>query len=352
MAATPAGSRADGARVTEELRKLEFAGVSGPVAFTEQGDRRDPQFSIVNYQRFDDGYRWVDVGKTGIEVGSARFGPKGIRGVCFAGVGCGLSSAPDDSPPVPPDRIAAWVPTVLVLLCFGFLVSFWLYRRKKIASSRKTKAILVAKEAELDDFRNSVVGMCTAEAQYVPKLADAGASGDAGTGADRARWCWRETAGCMDQWDDEMIEGDRLGRWIKYDESSNEVLELAHQEQGQAGRCAPNAGYVVDFGAMVQTKDATGFQREVARVKCEAREEALDLSVIRVGEGCPEEITKEPQMVLVPGDIVQVSKKRDDGWAYGSKLHQNDEPLGRRLVQLTLADQDRLDDHGDVDGNI
>jgi len=56
-------------------------------------------------------------------------------------------------------------------------------------------------------------------------------------------------------------------------------------------------------------------------------------------------------MVLVPGDIVQISKKRKDGWAYGSKLHLQDEPLGRRLVQLTLARQDRLQDNHDGDND-
>lgn len=45
-------------------------------------------------------------------------------------------------------------------------------------------------------------------------------------------------------------------------------------------------------------------------------------------------------MILIPGDIVQISKKRDDGWAYGSKLHLEDEPLGRRLVQLAHTSQD------------
>ena len=49
-------------------------------------------------------------------------------------------------------------------------------------------------------------------------------------------------------------------------------------------------------------------------------------------------------MILVPGDIVQISKKRDDGWAYGSKLHQADEPLGRRLVLLAFSGSD-----GDVE---
>merc|ERR1719162_1161700 len=89
---------------------------------------------------------------------------------------------------------------------------------------------------------------------------------------------------------------------------------------------------------MVQTKDATKFQREVKRVKVAMQNQAFNISSF-LG-ACPITIAKEPQMILIPGDIVQISKKRDDGWAYGSKLHLEDEPLGRRLVQLAHASQD------------
>ena len=438
LAATPVDRRDDGLRVAVTLRKLDFAGVSGRIRFTMQGDRRDPQYSILNFQNIGDGhhyqsnyapthtpaptpappfasesptetpietashtklatdYRWVDVGSTGATLGSASFGPKGIQGVCFAGVGCGLDSAPDDSPPVPTDPVAIWVPVVIGLLCSAFLLSFWLYRRKKIKASRKSKAILAAKESELNDFRNSVVDMCTAEEQYIPKLADmdysngifpksadtdngngikqattsarwsisASAGTDNGNGTKQVttntRWCWRETDGYMHRWDDKMIEGHPSDCWVKYDDYSNNVLELAYRALGNVGQCIPRTGYTVDFSTMsktnddtmffVQTKDDTKFQREVKRIRPPITKKRDDISMIRVGKGRPKEIAKEPQMILVPGDIVQISKKRDDGWAYGSKLHQEDEPLGRRLVLLALSGKDYPSDgDGDVE---
>lgn len=343
LAATPPGLRRDGAAVTAALRRLEFRGVTGPVSFTNLGDRRNPQFSILNFQRFPDGHKWVNVGTAGTGAGTATFGPSGIRGVCFAGVGCGLDAAPNDSPPPPVDRIETWVPVVISLLIIGFAGGFYLYRRKKIIASRKAKAIIAAKEGELNDFRNSVVDMCTAEEQYVPKITnDARMSMSKAAQARSARWCWRETEGFMGNWGHEEIEGNPSDRWVRYDDSSNQALELAYEEQGRVGQCTPIPGYVVDFSTMIQTKATTNFQREVKRVEVFASEEtALDLSNIVVAKGRPSDIAKEePHMVLVPGDIVQITKKRTDGWAYGSKLHLEDEPLCRRLVQLTLSSQD------------
>jgi hypothetical protein len=34
-------------------------------------------------------------------------------------------------------------------------------------------------------------------------------------------------------------------------------------------------------------------------------------------------LRSEPQMVLVEGDIIQISKQRDDGWAFGTKVKQS-----------------------------
>ncbi len=342
LARTPVNLRRDGARISKELRSLEFAGVSGFVSFTEEGDRKNPQFSILNYQQTDNGYSWVDVGATGTNPGSARFGPGGIQKVCFAGVGCGKNSAPDDLPPIPPDPHEIWIPIVLPLLIAGFGASFYMYRRKKNMASRLQKAKIAQQEAELDGFRNSVVDMCTAEQQYVPKITETGRNSNGMVQVKSAQWCWRETVGFMDDWDDKDVEGNRADCWVKYDDAANQTLELAYQEQGQVGKCVPKAGYSVDFVSMIQTKVKTKFEREVKRVQVATQEQALDLGQIFVANGIPTKIAKEPQLVLVPGDIIQISNKRNDGWAYGSKLHMEDEPLGRRLVQLTLSKQDNV----------
>jgi hypothetical protein len=76
----------------------------------------------------------------------------------------------------------------------------------------------------------------------------------------------------------------------------------------------------------VQTKTATGFQRSVQRLveqhnKKDSAAKEIDISEIQMGDVLPSEILEEPQMVMVKGDIVQISKQRPDhGWAFETKV--------------------------------
>jgi len=370
LAATPIEFRNDGDAVTKKLRELDFEGLSGGVSFTSEGDREGPVFSIMNLQLVNgpggESYEWIEVGTTKTHEGSARFGDEGIRGVCFAGVGCGLDAAPDDSPPIPRDKVAIWAPVVIAVLCLVFGTVFWWYRSKTIRASRKAKAILAAKESELNDFKNSVVDMCASEEQYVPKPYASSLAlwhtENTGIGSvaplppplatqPRIRWCWKENDGFMHKWSDDEIEGNRADRWIKYDVHLSARIEDICNQQDASGTCKLSPDYTINFTTGRQTNNKTNFQREVKRVVGDLQPDragaratapgACDFPVTgRFGGSPPPAIAKEPQMVLVPGDIVQISKKRTDGWAYGSKLHLEDEPLGRRLVQLALSTLD------------
>jgi len=356
LSATPMELWNDGDAVTKKLRELEFEGLSGKVSFTSEGDRKEPMFTIMNLQSDGGSFEWVEVGRTQNFEGSASFGDYGLRGVCFAGAGCGLDAAPDDSPPIPVDKLRIWAPLVIVFLC----LFFYRYRSKKIEASRKTKAILAAKEAELNDFKNSVVNMCAAEEQYVPKLSASSLTFEDSSSfalpppspltslppPPTITWCWKEHDGHMHKWRDDEIEGNRADRWIKYD--CPLYIESVYNRQGGSGIFKLNSNYIINFATWTQTNNDTNFQREVKRVVKHLQQEqspnntkrapsAIDFSSIaRFAGSPPSKIAKEPQMVLVPGDIVQISKKRKDNWAYGSKLHLEDEPLGRRLVLLAL----------------
>jgi hypothetical protein len=143
----------------------------------------------------------------------------------------------------------------------------------------------------------------------------------------KVQWCWKETPYVMDRHDAEVIVGDPADCWIKYDEDSNAKLEVAFQ--GGHGECSPMPGYVVSFIAMTQTKSATCFQRDVQRLVEDAdgqqdngAKQLLGLDDAQVGGTLPFDIRKEPQMVLVKGDVVQIqiSKQRPDGWAFGTKV--------------------------------
>eukprot|EP00977_Amphora_coffeiformis_P016567 scaffold5168_cov176-Amphora_coffeaeformis.AAC.5 len=166
------------------------------------------------------------------------------------------------------------------------LVGFYIYRRRKIQQSREQKKIIEEKEAELEQFRNSVVGMRAAISDYVPK-----ASNDIKETArppPKVQWCWKETDFCMDNHDEDDIFGSASDCWIKY--GNSDQVEKAYQKQKGRGTFSPLTGYVLDFSTMVQTKQATGFERE-----------------------------------------------REDGWAFGSKLHHENEALARKLLAVAVA---------------
>ena len=67
-----------------------------------------------------------------------------------------------------------------------------------------------------------------------------------------------------------------------------------------------------------------------------------------MGDKLPNELADEPVMVLVEGDVVQVSK-RQDGWAFGTKLYIADDKIARELLRVTLAALGRDSDSSDED---
>jgi ABC-type branched-subunit amino acid transport system substrate-binding protein len=319
-------NRRNGTAIAERLRNLDFEGVSGRVHFTPEGDLKDPQFSISHLRTTYSGeLRWETVGAAGNEIGSADIS---LEDICFAELECNLEEAPSDSypVPVPRDKLPGW--TVAIIVIFGLLflavsVKYW--------RSRKSKQRI---KSELDAFRDSVVGMRTAEKYYLPTVV----VGDNGNDVENpkatatkeqpmtnAQWCWKETPHVMDRHNAEVIAGDPADCWIKYDEDSNAKLEVAFQKDGGNGDFSPIPGYVVSFTTMTQTKSATGFQREVRRLVEDAGQQdngakQLGLEDAQVGGILPSDIRKEPQMVLVKGDVVQISKQRPDGWAFGTKV--------------------------------
>ena len=64
----------------------------------------------------------------------------------------------------------------------------------------------------------------------------------------------------------ESIYGNPTNCWIKYDDSTSNKLESAFQRTNKIGVFSPSSGYVVNFATMKQTKETTGYQREVLRV--------------------------------------------------------------------------------------
>ncbi|CAB9504946.1 TCDD-inducible poly [ADP-ribose] polymerase [Seminavis robusta] len=336
--------RSDGDAVVRILRELVFDGVSGKVAFTAEGDRKDPKYSLFNVQHDGSKFVWKDIGVAGTNFSSANL-DKGFQDVCFAGMGCGLALPPDDTYPPLPYEMPIWA-IFLILFLIAVLVAL-LFMTAKYYRSRRSKRNI---KAELNALRDSVVGMRTATCQFVPKVVRKGGDVEQGMGGtvsaapiQTPKWMWQETSYAMSQHAPDTIY-DANDCWILYAGKCSKKIEAAYTKGSKD--YSPLPGYVIDFASMEQIKNSTGYKRRVQRV-LEAdggTSKAIDLHAIEFGEEFPAELHGEPRMILCEGDIIQISKQREDDFAFGRKLHQTDEAMARQLVAVALNGASSDDD--------
>ena len=128
--------RLNGDAVVQAIRGLNFSGVSGPVAFTEKGDRKDPKFSIFNLQEHESGLVWENLGSDATGDGTVDADPDHF---CFPSVGCDFDAIPLDSYPANLDpvhkAITVGIPSILAIL----MLVLWRYCRSK-AKKRRLKS--------------------------------------------------------------------------------------------------------------------------------------------------------------------------------------------------------------------
>lgn len=302
---------------------------------------------------------------------------KCVDGVCICGEDGMPCACPCDA-----DRVSSSVNTtliwaVVVPLVVVFIIVFGVYRQRKIKKSRLQKSIIQLKDEELEAFRNSVVGLRAASTAYMPKpneVSDATPLVPP-TPKEKAQWCWKETQHMMSNHAPDTIAGNPSDCWIKYDSSLNAMIESTYQaysvsksketnlktsvnqsikkltsfkpptadDDDESKFIVNRGGYKVNIREMIQVKVATGFERDIQRlvatidpvVDTAPPKVDIDLSKVVVGESLPDELAGEPQMCLTKGDIIQISSQRQDGWAFGTKLHHYDEAMCRELVKLT-----------------
>lgn len=267
------------------------------------------------------------------------------KGFCYCGeVPCSCPCTENPDVRSTGIKIAIVLGVIIPAFCILFFC-FCLYRRRKIRKSRAQKRVIEEKETELEQFRNSVVGMRAATSDYVPIAPTADNIKETARPPPKVQWCWKETDAFMAQHDPQDIYGNSDDCWIRYG-NTNEIEE-AYQNQKGKGTFSPLPGYSLDFASFIQTKQATGFRRQVERFVEQAGTADVDMSAVDVGKGLPTDLEGESQMILVKGDIIQISKQREDGWAFGSKLHHENEVLARQLLAIaTSATKDTSDDTG------
>ena len=147
----------NGSKVTEMLRSLSFSGVSGSVAFTQNGNLLNPSFGILNTVR--DGttrsVNWIEVGTvTSGTVGDQCFtdnltnvatcwSTNFTNDTCYDAK-CQLTSAPDDTYYVFP--LPIWAVVVIIVAALGFAALLIRYCRSSFRIRAYTAMIHTATE--------------------------------------------------------------------------------------------------------------------------------------------------------------------------------------------------------------
>ena len=165
LSAIPSNSHRNGSLVTSVLRNLTFQGVSGQVSFTQEGDRRDPLYTIFNMQILDGTPKWVEVGSAGTSWSKPE-----LDKICFAVAGCNAESFPSDKYPVPAKPIETWVIVVIAILgvlLIAVLLKYWRSRRKKA----NIKLRLMEIDDELCGIDGKVKGAKQRQARLMQKRA-------------------------------------------------------------------------------------------------------------------------------------------------------------------------------------
>ena len=295
----------NGTTVTRNLRNLEpFDGVSGNIKFNnETGDPKEFIFSVLNAQSVDSSGRvqWKEIGLTSTTIGSVNLTGNGIAGVCFPEEGCGLTSAPNDT--FPPSEESSINGLAYFLIFFSaFLVLAVLGLVCKYRSMQLAKLKI---QAELESFQDSVVGMRTAECNYMPRIISR---------RDLEQGAFNET-----------INGSSRflpGYLVNFRVTS------------KRGRSARGGAFRESLGRMIP---ATTHFRASQNISSGGDGGPTQRPPdIKLGNPVPIELENEPRLVLCQDDVVQITSQRLDGWAFGTKLYHSDEDAERQLMTLAL----------------
>ena len=164
----------------------------------------------------------------------------------------------------------------------------------------------------------------------------------------RARWWWGEDAGSIERHDVESVK--QPGNWVSYNTSVCVELDRYYHEyvkgagpaevevdladrigstgtEQKAINQSTGVVFKIDLANMKQINKQSGFARKVLR---EEKVVEVVAPAIRIGAEAraaksstaaaskPLEIAEESSLILYPGQLLQTSKQRPDGWAFGS----------------------------------
>ncbi len=121
--------RNNGTKITEMIRGVMPSAkwhLNGDIRFTQNGDRADPLYSVMNYgSKYES---WRSVGRVSIDA-SGGLTNIDINQICWASNGCGLSNAPGEKYDIPPEKLPIWVLVLIpIISAFVIILGFRYYR--------------------------------------------------------------------------------------------------------------------------------------------------------------------------------------------------------------------------------
>lgn len=142
LSAVPKDLRRDGRLVSKMLRELEFDGISGRIAFDEQGDLKNPRFTVATRSTSTE---WAHVGFVTPTAAYIAFDK-----VCFAVVGCGTDIPNDEYPPID-DLLPFWIWLVVASLVVASVLFVYQRRNHRTVAEKLQKIEEELKSLDSDD---------------------------------------------------------------------------------------------------------------------------------------------------------------------------------------------------------
>ena len=318
-----------------DVGRAGFEGYSGTVVLDTYNERVG-SMEVRNYQLKEKaitGQRRLAVDLTSIALSDevvativgGQFVPEAGTEIIFPG---GTTKVPLDHTPEDDDEARMDTGLAVGLGCgFGALIllmaGVWYHHSKKLNKD------LAKVRADLQDFKDSVVGVKVAVRDYVPKAVSTGDAGTAAANAvEGATWYWKETEANITRHDVALV---KPPCWVAYPPDVQRQLEQAFESNLPRVQTGPN--YSVDLGSMQQVNARSGFKRDVLRDVAAAQKSTRPSEKANT-EVRPDELLGEDALLLRKGSMIQIKDQRKDGWAYGTVvLNKGDESKDRRFLE-------------------
>lgn len=241
----------------------------------------------------------------------------------------------------------------VILIGTCFLCALCRYKNRHI---RRQSKMIESIQKELQEVKDSVVGMRSVVSDFTPGE-DADVKINITVPKERAIWYWAEDVDRMSSHNANLT---LAPHWVQY--AGSVAAELEEQYALYKAGAAPaiyrtdldsrisstgteakaygqdtGTKYTFDFAQMKQTNAKSGYTRDALRMLVPVGDQSASMKTLSKSSSTssagstascssqvPGELAGEVLLALKAGSIVQLSKQRPDGWAFGNVIYRID----------------------------